>query len=329
MTLPELAESGVVQPEAEQLQGRPDVRVALAAARNWSVLDVNELRACGLTHDGIWVRVRNGRLHPLHRAVYAVGHAKVPLEGCFLAAVKACAPASQLGRVAAAAHWGLMRWDYRLPEVVVFGRAAPQHPQILTYETTYLPSEDITTHNGVPVTSPLRTLLDLAGVLEYKALRRAVREAQARKLVDLAELARRLRGPGPRRGRAQLRRLIATGPAPTRSELEDTVLDLLLDGGIAHPDVNVPLWIGGRRIVPDFRWPERRLVVEADGAAYHDNPLAREDDAERQALLEAHGERVLRVTWAQAVERGSETLRRVRAAGDPRAESGVVQPEAE
>ena len=53
----------------------------------------------------------------------------------------------------------------------------------------------------------------------------------------------------------------------------------------------------GRRVVPDFRWPEQRLVVEADGAAWHDNQLAREDDAERQALLEAHGERVLRVTW--------------------------------
>ena len=61
--------------------------------------------------------------------------------------------------------------------------------------------------------------------------------------------------------------------------------------------------LSGRRIVPDFRWPAQRLVVEADGAAWHDHRIAREDDAERQALLEDHGERVLRVTWEQAVGR--------------------------
>ena len=263
------------------------MRIASIAARNWSVLSVEELKACGLTHDGIWVRVRNGRLHPLHHGVYAVGHAHVPLEGCFLAAVKACGEDAWLSRVAAGAHWELLRWDFRFPEVVVLGRRAPEHPQIHAYETSHLPPEDVVIHKGVPVTSPLRTLLDLAGVLEHKALRRAVREAQARGLVDLAELARRLHGPGPRRGRARLRRIIATGPAPTRSELEDAVLDLLLDAGIAHPDVNVPLYIGGRKVIPDFRWPEQRLVIEADGAAWHDHQLAREDDAERQALLEA------------------------------------------
>jgi very-short-patch-repair endonuclease len=58
-------------------------------------------------------------------------------------------------------------------------------------------------------------------------------------------------------------------------------------------------------------------VLEADGAAWHDERLAREDDAERQALLEAHGERVLRVTWRQAVERPTETVARLRAAGVP------------
>ena len=68
-------------------------------------------------------------------------------------------------------------------------------------------------------------------------------------------------------------------------------------------------------------------MIEADGAAWHDNPLAREDDAERQAILEAYGERVLRVTWEQAVGRGAETLRRVRAAGAP-LDTGVALPEA-
>jgi hypothetical protein len=87
---------------------------------------------------------------------------------------------------------------------------------------------------------------------------------------------------GPRRGTATLTRIIATGIPPTRSELEDAVLDLITRGGFAPPDVNKPITVDGRRIKPDFRWPEHRLVVEADGAAWHDHRLAREDDVDRQ-----------------------------------------------
>jgi very-short-patch-repair endonuclease len=75
--------------------------------------------------------------------------------------------------------------------------------------------------------------------------------------------------------------------------------------------------LDGRTIVPDFRWPEQRLVVEADGAEWHDDRLAREDDADRQAILEAHGERVMRVTWAQTVRRDRQTLARLTRAGAP------------
>jgi very-short-patch-repair endonuclease len=95
-------------------------------------------------------------------------------------------------------------------------------------------------------------------------------------------------------------------------------LDLILRGGCEHPQVNVPLHLAARRVIPDFRWPAQRLVVEADGAAWHDGALQREDDAERQALLEALGERVLRVTWRQAVTERAQTLARLHAAGAPR-----------
>ena len=95
------------------------------------------------------------------------------------------------------------------------------------------------------------------------------------------------------------------------------VFDLILDSGLTRPDVNKPLLLAGRRLIPDFRWPEQQVVVEADGGAWHDNQIAREDDAERQALLEEHGERVLRVTWSQAITRPGETVARIRAAGVP------------
>jgi hypothetical protein len=293
------------------------VLVARLAAEEHGVLSIAELRACGLRDVGVFVRVRNGRLHRLQRGVYAVGHPNVTLEGRFLAAVKASGPGALLSHFSAIAHWGMLEWDERWPEVTVIGPGTRLPRAVRVHRTQAVEEADRRRHRGIPVTSPARTLLDAAATLQARGLRRAVRQAQSLRLVSCRELAETLaRLPG-RRGSRRLAEIVATGPAPTRSELEDVVLDLLLRGGFARPAVNAPLVLSGRRIKPDFRWAAERLVIEADGAAWHDNPIAREDDAERQALLEAHGERVLRVTWAQAVSRPAQTLARIRAAGAP------------
>jgi hypothetical protein len=304
---------------AEQIDTRPDVLVARLAAARLGVLSLAELRACGLSSDAVSVRVRNGHLHRVHRAVYAVGHANLTLEGRFLAAVKACGEPATLSHASAGALWGLMSWDDRHPQVTVGGTATRRVPGVRVHRSLRLTAKDVTVHRSVPVTTPARTLVDLSAMLTDSALRRAVREARSRRLLTLDDLGEALHRLGPRRGSGKLTRLIATGPAPTRSELEDQVLDLILRGGLEHPDVNVPLVLDGRRVIPDFRWSARRLVLEADGAAWHDGHLARDDDAVRQALLERHGERVLRVTWHQVVERPDETLERMLAAGAPRA----------
>jgi hypothetical protein len=293
------------------------VLVARLAAQQWGVLSLEELRACGLSRNAVAVRAANGRLHPIHRGVYAVGHANPPLEGRLLAAVKACGPSAVLSHFSAAAILGLVRWDDRYPEVTVRGGATRAHAALRVHRTGVLDPQDRARHAGIPVTAPARTLLDLAAQVDYRALRRAVRQAQSLQRVEIRQLVEVLGRLGPRRGTSNLARVAATGPAPTRSELEDVVLDLVLSGGLEHPEVNAPLVLGGRRVVPDLRWPRQRLVVEADGAAWHDHKLAREDDAERQALLEAHGERVVRVTWHQAIAGRAETLARLRAAGAP------------
>jgi hypothetical protein len=224
-----------------------------------------------------------------------------------------------LSHFTAAAVLGIVEWDGRDPEVTVGGTATRVHSGIRVHRSAALEPADVAWHRRLPITSPARTLVDLAGSLEYRALRRAVRQALALGLVELGTLVETLRRLGPRRGVRKLRKILATSPAPTRSLLEDVVLDLILGGGLEHPDVNAPLIISGRRVIPDFRWPTQRLVVEADGTAWHDDKISREDDAERQALLEAHGERVLRVTWAQAIGQPGQTLARIRAAGAPSA----------
>ena len=266
----------------------------------------------------LWVRVRNGRLHPLHRGVYAVGHANPPLEGRWLAAVKACGPGARLSHFSAAALWGFVPWDDRFPEVTIEGPAPRSHRGIRIHRTPPSTATTSTEPPRLPVTAPARTLVDLASVLPYAALRRAVRQAQALRHTSTAHLLAARARLGPRRGAARLARIIATGPAPTRSELEDVVLDLLLRGGLEHPDVNVPLTPRGRRV--DSRTsagPRSGSSSRPTAPRGTTTPTAREDDAERQALLEAHGERVLRVTLAPAVVRPGETLHRVRAAGAP------------
>jgi very-short-patch-repair endonuclease len=262
----------------------------------------------------VFVRTRSGHLHPLYRGVYAVGHANITQEGRFLAAVKACGPTAVLSHFSAAALYGLVRWDDRYPQVTTTTTRA--HRGIRVHRSSKLEARDITRRHGIPVTTPARTLIDLAATFNYRALRRAVREAQ-RNLVTIPQILHTLDRLGPRPGIGNLTKILATGHAPTRSELEDALLDLLLKAGFQHRDVNRPLQINGRTIIPDFRWPDQRLVIEADGATWHDNRLTREDDAEKQAILEAAGERVIRITWAQAIAQRRQTLERIRAAGAP------------
>jgi uncharacterized protein DUF559 len=199
----------------------------------------------------------------------------------------------------------------------VTGTSKRRHPGIRTHRSLQLEPQDIRHHRGIPVTSPAWTLLDLATIVSEVALRRAAGRAQSLQRVNLRQVAELLARLGPRPGARRLARLVSTGPAPTRSELEDVVLALVLAGGLRRPDVNVPLMVAVRRVVPDFRWPEQRLIVEADSRTWHEHRIARESDAERQALLEASGERVVRVTWTQAIANREQTLARLRAAGAP------------
>lgn len=291
--------------------------MARLAAEEHGVVSLRELRGCGLDDDAVGVRARRAGLHRVHQGVYAVGHLGLTREARFLAAVKACGAGAALSHFSAAAHYGILDWDERHPEVTVWTRRPRRHPGVRVHRTVHLHPADARRHRGIPCTSPARTLADLAPYLPYAALRRAARQAQSEGLVNLTQLVRTTNRLGPRRGCRRLRRVLADGSIPTRSVLEDVVLDLILASGFERPDVNKPLWIDGRRIIPDFRWPAQQLIVEADSRRWHENPTARAEDAERQDVLAARGEQVLRVTWAQAVSHQAETAGRLAAAGAP------------
>lgn len=302
-----------VRPAKHDIAGSPDAAVAELAARQWGVVENAELWRCGLSRDAVARRLRAGLLHEVHPGVYAYGHAGLSLRGRFLAAAKAAGPDAALSHRSCAVMWQALDWDESwLPEVTIPMRGARQIPGVIVHRTR-VPFH-VMRFDGIPLMTPARMLLDLATLLSYTPLRRAVREMMARKRVTVRELVA-VRG---RKGGAMLTRVLADGYVPTRSELEDAVHDVILQGGFRAPVVNRDLRLDGKPTRPDFLWPDLRLVVEADGRAWHENDLAREDDAERQARLEAAGFRVLRVTWQQAIARPAQTVARLRAAGAPR-----------
>jgi very-short-patch-repair endonuclease len=281
------------------------------------VLSTPELLECGLSHPAITRRAKRGWLHQLHRGVWAVGHANPPWEGRLVAAAKACGPDAVVSHWSAAELWGFVDREDRQPHVLVPQTSRRVVPGVFVHRTCVLEACDRRRHRGVPVTAPARTLLDLAGLGGVEVARRAARTAQGLHCVTLRQMADVIRRLRPRRGAGRLAVVIAQGAAPVRSVLESVVLDMLLAAGFEHPQVNQPLVIEGRRVIPDFRWPRQRLVLEADGARWHDGELARAADDERQRWLERHGETVLRVSWDEAVRRAEATAARLRAAGAP------------
>ena len=260
-----------------------------------------ELVACGFSRDSIMRRRRAGVLHLLFPGVYAWGHPGITPRGRFLAATKACGPCAAISHISGDYLWALLPWDADAPIHVLVPTSHTRKIDGIVVHRTRRPPK-ILRYDRIPVVTPARALADSRSMLSLKDHRRAVREAMALKRLTVGEM----------RAEPQLRGYLADGYTPTRSELEDAVLDLL--EGFVKPDVNRPLG----SYTPDFRWPEQRLIIEADSKEWHDNPLRKADDAARQAYLEANGERVLRVTWNQVITQPSQTLIRIRNAGAPR-----------
>jgi predicted transcriptional regulator of viral defense system len=205
-----------IRPMAEQVDSRPppDACVAQRAAAEWSVLSLDELRTCGLSPDQVTHRLRKGWLHRVYPAVYTVGHPGLSMQGRLLAAVKCIGQGAVLSHFSAAALWGFVDWDNRYPEVVIPRSGASSHNGIRVHRTSSLEPRDIARHEGIPVTAPARTLVDLAAVVNYRLLRRAVRQAQSLRRVNVPQLVSTLRRLGPRRGVRNLNTILATGPHP-------------------------------------------------------------------------------------------------------------------
>ena len=264
---------------------------------------LDQLRRLGLGGKAIEYRARSGRLYRLHRGVYAVGRREVSARGRFRAAVFAI-DRSVLGFQSGAALWGFMPETEEPVDVVVLGdRRSP--PGIRVHTTRHLPSRDVQRRSGIPVTEPHRTLLDLADVLPRRDLRRALGQAEVMRLVAHPRLRDLLADAHGRHGAHTLSLLLDRGPAPTRSPLEDDLVDFCHDHGLGPRKHNAR--VGAYEV--DVLFPQARLILEADSPTYHDTPTARANDAEKDRALTAAGHRVIRLREEDFHEGMAERIR--------------------
>jgi Protein of unknown function (DUF559)/Transcriptional regulator, AbiEi antitoxin len=278
-----------------------DAVVAELAARQHGVIARRQLDELGLRRGAIWLRRRNGRIHPVHHGVYAVGHSRLTMRGRWMAAVLAHGPEAVLSHISAAALWNLVRPRGGPSHVMREGSRVSRHAGIVLHRSAALSDADRVRVDGIPVTALPRTLLDLASVLDGASLARAFEEADRLRLLELRSL-NDLRDRSPRhRGIAAFRRALGSHiqPPDVRSELERMFLELVAEAGLPTPSLNV--LVAGHLV--DCLWAGARLVVELDGFAFHRTRAAHDRDHERDVDLALAGYEVRRFTYPQ-VETG-------------------------
>ena len=165
-----------------------------------------------------------------------------------------------------------------------------------------LREDERTVLDRIPVTTPPRTLLDLAAVLPPHQLERAINETERRRLTDVLSLetlvARYPRHPGTR----AMRRILEAGNigrAVTRNDAEALFLAVLDAERLPRPESNAPIALPRATFEADFLWRPQRLIAELDGFETHGTRAAFEADRAKDRALQAAGYRVVRITWRQ------------------------------
>jgi very-short-patch-repair endonuclease len=272
-----------------------DAAIAGLAARQHGVVTRTQLTALGLGRGAIDHRVAIRRLHLVHRGVFAVGHSVLSRPGRWLAAVLAAGPEAALSHRSAAALWGIR--ESAAASVDVTAPRQCKRPGIRTHRVV-LRADEVTVHHGIPVTTPARTLLDLAAVLRPHQLERAVHETEYRRLTSPLSLDALLARHPRRRGTRALQTIVDRGNLGrtlTRSDFEIEFLAFLDAHALPRPLTNEP--IGPYTV--DAVWPAQRLVVELDSRQAHETARAFEQDRARDRHLLVRGYRVARITYRQ------------------------------
>jgi hypothetical protein len=275
------------------------------ARRQHGVVARRQLLALGFDRKAIQRRIDSGRLHPLGRGVYAVGRRELNKHGRWMAAVLHCGSDAVLSHRSAGALWGICANRERNEatrgvDVTIVSRRRLRRPNIRPHRRPSLPATSLTIEHGIPVTTPIQTLIDLATELPTGKLERAVNDADKHDRVDPETLRAALDSQVGEPGVKRLRDLLDRDTfVLTDDELERFFLPIAKAAGLP---VALTKQIVNEFEV-DFHWPHLALVVETDGLRYHRTAAAQAKDIRRDQAHTAAGTARLRFShWQVAHE---------------------------
>jgi hypothetical protein len=296
----------------DQNSGRRGRAAWRLARRQHGVLTRRDLLGLGFTPKGIKHRVATGRLHVISSGIYAVGRPELTPYGRWMAAVLVCGDGAALSHRSAAELWGIGRESEGRIDVSVQRECRIRRAGLTVRGRAALPSRSLTRRHGIPVTSAVQTLIDLATELKHLRLERAVNEADKLDLIDPQTLRAALDDhvgmPGVRTLRTMLDR--------HTFRLSDSDLEILFRPLASAAGLPLPLTkhrVLGYEV--DFFFPGHGLIVETDGLRYHRTPAQQARAARRDQIHTAAGFRVLRFThWqvAHVPDEVAAVLRQIR-----------------
>jgi very-short-patch-repair endonuclease len=284
-----------------------DDAIAALAARQYGVVARRQLRDVGLSDGAIAHRCRTGRLHRVHHGVYAVGHTVLVRHARWLAAVLTCGPNAVLSHAAAGALWGLRSSAATIVDVTIPGGGGRARRRGIRLHRARSLDGQTTTKDGIPVTTPGRTILDLAATLDRRGIERLLDRAENARLGDTVPLDALARARAGHRGANKLLDTLADhepGTTVTKSDLEEAFLALCRRAGLPKP---TKLNDHVEALEADFIFKRERVLVETDSWQHHRSRESFEQDRRRDAIHAAAGWRTLRFTHRQ-IEREAATV---------------------
>jgi very-short-patch-repair endonuclease len=274
-----------------------------------------QLRKLGLTDNAISKALDRGWLRPVFHGVFAVGHEHLTVHARLLAATMACGEGSVVSHGTAAWVLGLRRGRPKEVDVIAPVEAGRKIAGIKRRFVPLPVGGEVWRGNGFLLTSPARTIVDCAGILDAREVGELIEQASVEGLLDVVAIDRVLDGPR-RRGTKTL--LLAVAPwrryrrgIKIRSRMEAKLLPLLSEAALPIPQTNAKLRLARKVYEVDFLWREQKLVVETDGGRFHDNPAAGERDSERNHALAAAGYHLPRLGWEDLRDRPEATMREI------------------
>jgi very-short-patch-repair endonuclease len=275
-----------------------DATLAVIAARQHGVFSRFQALDAGLTRGMIDRRVSSGRWLIDDFRVYRIAGAPKCWKQRLMAPCLA-GPAVASHR-AAGILWNFPEMPHEIVEVTALRHHRRHAADITWHESNHLTDRDVTKVDGIPVTRPIRTFLDLGVCLPHDRLEVVLEDGLHRKLLDLPAVWRRLEElgelrPGAKRVRALLEQRVCSRPA--ESVLETRFRQLVRGAGLPMPLAQYEIRLNGSIARVDFAYTDLKVAIELDGAAYHTGEKAKKRDRRRERLLGASGWRVLRFDW--------------------------------